>query len=263
MAATFLGEVFETQQGTFCLSPADQGVSRELRESGQYGVRELVNLKNFVNRQSSVLLIGAHVGALVVPLSKSVGGIDAIEANPNTFKLLEINLRLNNCQNVTAHNVAANDTGAAVEFVLNTVNSGGSKRMPLVREKIYFYDNPKVVKVPSAVLDELFVDRVFDLIFMDIEGSEYFAMKGMPKLLSRAGGLVTEFIPHHLKNVAGIGVADFLLPLSEFQTLIVPTLQKVVHQPDFHAVLQSMMDRGLADDGIAFLKTRTEVTFNP
>ena len=83
MAATFLGEVFETQQGTFCLSPADQGVSRELRESGQYGVRELVNLKNFVNRQSSVLLIGAHVGALVVPLSKSVGGIEAIEANPN------------------------------------------------------------------------------------------------------------------------------------------------------------------------------------
>jgi hypothetical protein len=55
----------------------------------------------------------------------------------------------------------------------------------------------------------------FATIVMDIEGSEYFALKGMPRLLAGAQRLFVEFLPHHLRNVAGIdsdAFCDLVLP---------------------------------------------------
>jgi FkbM family methyltransferase len=261
MTASILGVVVETNQGVFCVSTQDRGVGASLRETANYGERELALLKTLTNSDSSVLMVGAHVGALVVPLSRHVLSIDALEANPLTFRLLEMNLRLNDCGNVLAHQVAASDSDQPIEFVLNVDNSGGSKRMPIVRDPRYFSDDPAVVRVNAARLDELFAGRFFDLIFMDIEGSEYFAMQGMPRLLEAASAVITEFVPHHLRNVAGIGVKEFHAPLASFQTLVVPGLRVSVHGPDIHTMLERMMEYEHEDEAIAFIKERIDAPF--
>ncbi len=65
------------------------------------------------------------------------------------------------------------------------------------------------------------------LIFVDIEGSEYFAFKGMQKILKQSKVLITEFVPHHLKNVSSVSVLDFWLTLSPyFNHTHVPKTQK-------------------------------------
>ena len=74
---------------------------------------------------------------------------------------------------------------------------------------MYEYDNPKSIQLDSVVLDEYLEDNKFDLVLIDIEGSEYFAMKGMQKILSGCNTLVVEFLPHHLENVAGVSVEQF------------------------------------------------------
>jgi len=64
-----------------------------------------------------------------------------------------------------------------------------------------------------------------------------------------------EFIPHHLRNVAGVSV-DQLLALirPHFSTLFVPSQNLCVGRDQFGDVLQTMFGREESDDGIVFRK---------
>ena len=78
------------------------------------------------------------------------------------------------------------------------------------------------------------VDEKFDLVFMDIEGSEYFALKGMQNTLRRTENLVVEFISHHLKNVANVSVSEFVSIIEPyFQYLYVPKLEQYFQNAGF------------------------------
>ena len=166
-----------------------------------------------------------------------------------------MNLLLNRCENVRALHLAASDKREQLPFLASSANSGGSKRVPIVRDYRYFYDRPKVINVPAAPLDEILPDSTFDLIVMDIEGSEYFALKGMPRLLARARTLAIEFLPHHLTKVAGISAADFVDQIYPFfDQLTVPGKSLTVEKDQFHSVLSEMFERNEIDEGLIFRK---------
>ena len=197
--------ITNSENGLFAVDPEDLEVGQKLL-SGGFGIEEVQRLKKFIDNKSKVLIVGTHIGSLAIPLSKHCKEVTAIEANPNTYELLEINLQLNNAENVTPHNIFASDSQEKVEFLLNTVNSGGSKRKPKKSSFLYDFDNPEIIELESHRLDDYLPEHDYDLILMDIEGSEYFAMKGMKDILSNCKTLVVEFLPHHLKNVADIDV---------------------------------------------------------
>ncbi|MFS8083861.1 MAG: FkbM family methyltransferase [Ginsengibacter sp.] len=248
----------ETEQGNFVLDPVDQIVSKSLLQRGQYGLDSLERAAGFLSPRSDVLLLGAHVGAIAVPLSRRCQKLVAIEANPTTYKLLLANLLLNCCNNVEPYNIAANDCDEKIEFVLNTHNSGGSKRMPIYKDPIYFYDSPRITKVRGVRIDALLPNRRFELIFMDIEGSEYFAFLGMPNILTHANALIVEFLPHHLSRVAGKSVSQFLAPVMPyFDSLSIPSRGIRVNRADFLKTLESMFNEGRSDEGIVFQKLGT------
>lgn len=48
--------------------------------------------------------------------------------------------------------------------------------MPAIRDPIYFHDNPDVITIPASPLDDLLPDQRFDVVIMDIEGSEHQAL---------------------------------------------------------------------------------------
>ena len=256
-----IGQVIETEQGLFCVDPTDRFVTGTLIQQGVYGLDELQRILSFVGEKSSVLMLGVHFGSILIPLSKRVRHITAFEANPNTYRLLEINLLLNGCRNVTAYNLAANDSNGSIEFLLNTVNSGGSKRYPLARDDDFFYDNPEVRRVPAVALDQFLVDREYDLIFMDIEGSEPFAMRGMKRIASSSRVIFTEFIPKHLKKVAGVNIQDFVELFSDFQTLTIPSKRAIFYSGEFLPVLAEMYEKDEADAGIIFIRDRIALRY--
>ena len=261
MSSEMLGQVVETRQGVFCVDVEDQFVSKALMTRGEYGHDEIRRVGAFLRPSSRVLLVGAHIGALLVPFSKQVDAIVGVEANPHTFKRLRLNVLMNQCRNARVFNYAASDSSGSIEFVMNTANSGASKRMPLVRNEIYFYDNPKVGTVPSVRLDDLLPHERFDVVFMDIEGSEIYAMRGMPRILASAKIVVAEFYPFMVKEVGGATVEDFLQPLEDFNTLVVPSLRRSAHKEDFRPVLQEMFDKNHCDNGIMFFRERTSIQF--
>lgn len=100
------------------------------------------------------------------------------------------------------------------------------------------------------------VTGTYDLILMDIEGSEYFALQGMPRLLSQARHLISEFRPHHFCDVAGVTAEDFIrLVEPHFDQLFIPSKKRRVPREEFHATLGRMFELDESDDGIVFSKS--------
>ena len=87
---------------------------------------------------------------------------------------------------------------------------------------------------------------------MDIEGSEYAALKGMPKAISNCRVLVVEFIPHHLKNVANITPDQFLAPLQCFKRAYIPELKRYFYDTGIRSILNEMNQKEVASSGIIF-----------
>ncbi len=97
--------------------------------------------------------------------------------------------------------------------------------------------------------------EAFDLIFMDIEGSEIFALRGMTEVLRRTNALIIEFIPHHINSVAGCSIDDFINPLkSNFEFCYVPSLNTNLRSSEFDDFFKSMYLMDKVDDGLIFSK---------
>ena len=239
----------------YLVDPEDYGVGLHLRRYGRYGEDELDRLSELISVESNVLVVGTHVGTLAIPLSGRCASVTGIEANPNTYQLLEANIAVNRVENLTALNIAASDREQELTFLVNRSNSGGSKIKPQKKDYRYYYDKPVEISVPGFPLDQQFPDSTFDLIVMDIEGSEYFALKGMQQLLKKAKHLVIEFVPHHLQNVSNVSVDEFLKTLTMFDQLSVPTLNRSVPKDQFREILTELYDSGASDDGIIFSRT--------
>jgi FkbM family methyltransferase len=160
---------------------------------------------------------------------------------------------LNNTSNITIHNIAASNKKETIKFQLNTVNSGGSKRVPINNHYMYTYDNPEVIDVEAYSLDNYLSNNKFDLVLIDIEGSEYFAMQGMTDILAQTKNLIVEFLPHHISNVAGVKLTDFLDNIPGHLTkLTIPSKNKTYPIDVGIVTLQQMFESGQGDDGIIF-----------
>ena len=247
--------IVDSKNGILAVDPRDLEVAYKLRNYGSYGLDEITRINQLITTKSNVLIVGAHVGSLVIPIAKNCNKVVGIEANPNNFNLLKTNIHLNKAENVSIHNIAASSKQETIKFQMNIVNSGGSKRLPKNNEYMYRYDNPEVIEVQAHSLDDYLDENNFDLVLIDIEGSEYFAMQGMTKILANCHTLIVEFLPHHLKNVADVTVDQFLsLIPKEFTKLTIPSKNET-HPTDIGGVvLQQMYNNKEGDDGLIFTK---------
>ena len=247
--------VAQTAQGLFAVDAEDAAVGRALREIGSYGLREIDLATGFIAPDDNVLVVGGHVGAIAIPLARRCRHLSVVEANPWTAKLLRCNVLLNDADNIAVHGFAAGERNGTIRFVANTQNSGGSKRYPVHPAPGYFHDNPTIIDVECARLDDRLDRHDFRLVFMDIEGSEYPALLGMKRILAFAECLIVEFLPHHLANVAGIDPETFAAALEPyFTTMFVPGPALRFGRDAFAPALRDMFDRGQASAGLVFSK---------
>ncbi|MEC8676575.1 MAG: hypothetical protein VXY54_12155 [Pseudomonadota bacterium] len=61
-----------TPFGIFEIDPTDTSVSRAPQGFGEYGRRELEALDMFLKVSKDVLVLGAHIGTMVVPIAGKV-----------------------------------------------------------------------------------------------------------------------------------------------------------------------------------------------
>jgi FkbM family methyltransferase len=240
-----------TQFGKMIVDPLDNHVSRQLLKTNNYNPQEILAIKKLLKKNDYVLVCGAHIGSLVIPIAKYVQKIVAIEASPKNYEILDLNITINKIRNIEIHNFAAAEKKGTIEFVMNVENSGGSKRKPLKYKNNYYYDSPKTVKVNSFSLDQKLKGK-FDVVIMDIEGSEYFAMSGMQRILSNTRIFIFEFIPDHLANVAGVSVRDFVskIPTNNFKHAFFPRQNISVNITRLEYMLNLIIENDSYEDGV-------------
>lgn len=188
--------------------PDDIGVVRKLAYSGSYDADYLAFYKRQITPDSRVLIVGTHVGAILLPLANLCKEVVGVEANPRTFGYLQAGVAMNQLTNVVLHEKAASDRSETLSFLASRSNSGGAKIAPIHERAEFTYDHPETIQVQGVRLDDLIADRAFDLIIMDIEGAEFKALGGMPDILARSKTLVCELVPNHLEHVAGVTFAE-------------------------------------------------------
>jgi FkbM family methyltransferase len=125
---------------------------------------------------------GAHIGQYSIMLSPRFRKVLAVEANPETFKLLEENIRLNKATNVKAINRALwCEDGKQLEFFITKMNVGASSlKRDLIAEEGLTID--RKITVYTITLNTLLEKEDIgdvDLMKLDIEGAEYEALQGL------------------------------------------------------------------------------------
>ena len=208
----------ETKHGRLLVPAGDMEVGRYLAHGGNYGLAEIEFHLRYLTMESRILVVGTHVGALLVPLAKRVRRVVGIEANPDTFRLLEMNVSLNGLSNVQLYNIAAGNRNGEVDFLMHRCNTGASAIVSgdLAEGKPWArFDEPKIQRLPIRKLDEVIMEPAFDLIIMDVEGAEFDAMQGMERILASSQRLQIEIIPSLVRARSQATAEEFIQLLAK------------------------------------------------
>ncbi|CAN5420491.1 N/A [soil metagenome] len=164
--------------------------------------------------------VGAHFGfftSLAACLVGSVGGVLAIEASPETFKLLKKNTT--DRKQVKALNIAITNRHEEVTFhefpvLLSEYNSLIGKQYE--KETWYSTNKPKLVKVQGYDLNRLLEEEQFHptLIKIDVEGAEDKVIQGgLAYFKQHRPVIVMEYLADRNKNTGHQKAVDMLKEL--------------------------------------------------
>lgn len=175
-------------------------------------------LVSTVQPGNTVFDVGASYGVFTVLIAHLVGiegRVYAYEANPllEPFarKLLAVNQL---CERVVRENVCVADrSGSLVQFyVVPGLHSPASTRNPHI---VNFHSDAALVTLPALALDD--TGLCPDVIKMDVEGSEYLALKGAQRTLRDCRPKIV--LETHANEIDGIGgsLSDVCLLLTSLQ----------------------------------------------
>ena len=165
-------------------------------------------MKKNIKKGDIAIDIGANIGYYTILLSKLVGEngkVFAFEPDPNNFKVLKENIKLNNLKNVIIENKAVSNKNGKIHLYFSKINSGDSRVYKTLEDR-------EKVEVNCITLDNYFKNTKIrpSFIKIDTQGYEPAIFEGMNKLIKNKNIIITaEFFPEGLKS-AGFNPLHFL-----------------------------------------------------
>jgi len=208
------GILANTRNGLLIVDPRDFSVSRALLTHGAYDWAAIEWLCRILAADSRIVFVGAHIGALLVPIARNSGSRDlvAFEPSPTNHRLLSLNLALNGLQAIKVHRVAAGDAAGTVRFTHNPINTGNS-RISAAGD----------IEVQVQRLDDVLESSAgIDMLVMDTEGFEVHAMRGAKHTLGKTSYFYVEYAPDQLTE-QGTRAEEFIDAAAElFSSMYLP-----------------------------------------
>jgi len=163
----------------------------------------------------TVVDIGAHIGYYTLQAARLVGKtgrVYAFEPEPQNFALLTKNIELNDYRNVVCVPQAVSSKSGTGELFVSRFSVTHSLSPDSARSS-------EKISIKMTSLDDFFQEagwRPVNFIKMNIEGWEYYALKGMEKLarLSRRLNMMLEYHPDELHK-AGVTPSALLNMISD------------------------------------------------
>jgi FkbM family methyltransferase len=169
-------------------------------------------LLNKLQRGECFVDIGANIGYFSLLASSRVGGsgkVIAVEAAPETFRLLQDNIERNHCTNVAAYNLAATADDCRVRIVRTDArNIGANTITPGTADDEASVQGASIVKILGADIGRV------NVIKIDIEGSEAPVLKDIIENLDKFPArltIITELGPQSAQAAAELCQAGFKL----------------------------------------------------
>jgi FkbM family methyltransferase len=188
---------------------ADRHVSRRLREEGIWEPYETALVLAALQPGDVFVDVGANIGYYPVIAAGNVGpggAILAFEPDPDNFRLLEENLRLNGCDQVaTAFRAGLADTAGPGHLYLSEDNAGDHQIFATGGDR-------RSLAVTLHNGADFLRSRVtrLDLLKVDVQGAEYAVMAGLLPLLvalPRVPRIIIELTPLSLRQAGSSGRA--------------------------------------------------------
>lgn len=160
-----------------------------------------------------VLDIGAHSGYYSIIAAWRIGRrgkVYAFEPGPDNFDVLKLNAARSGLGRIVPVQKAVSDQNGEVTLRMSRCTACHSLyHHPLTEAET-------TITVLSVTIDSFLKGRPVDVIKMDIEGSEPFALRGMRKTIARSPNLVllAEFSPEFLREL-GVEPEEFLGELED------------------------------------------------
>jgi FkbM family methyltransferase len=203
--------------------------------------------------------IGAHFGYYTLLASDLVGGagkVIAIEASPETFRLLNLNTKKSH--NIHTKNLAVCEKCGNNKFFVfpvyysefNTLNPEHYKT-----SKWYQKVSAREVDVSSITIQQLIEDApaIPKMIKIDVEGAEDRVIKGGFEILQSITGvqLIMEYV-NDGKNVKPYSTAESILKGIDYSSYIINIDGTLTHCPA--SILDYMNQHKLVSENVVFLK---------
>lgn len=156
----------------------DRGVELSIHETGTYEKGVVSFIEKYMDPKGMLIDVGANIGHLSIftavkfPESK----IHSFEPHPKTREILEFNIGLNKCRNISVHSEAlGNEVGEAFIYDNWQVNRGGAS--------LIVKDDTEGSRVQLRPLDDCSFQQHATILKIDVEGFELTVLEGAKALI--------------------------------------------------------------------------------
>ncbi len=166
-------------------------VGRDLFFDGVYEPKTIQAIEPLLKDGDVMIDAGANIGAISMPVAKSRDiRIYAFEPAKHIHEIFQQNITLNHLENIEALPLALSNEAGTVDFYESDRVHGWSGIVKI--------DSFQHYKVPAITLDNFATERKIEniaVLKMDVQGWEYFVLKGAERLLSekRITHIIFEF----------------------------------------------------------------------
>ncbi len=222
----------EVQGSQMIVDFKDKGISIDMYFRGEREVDSTREMKRIVKKGDTILDVGANIGYYALMESKLVGEngkVYAIEPAPENFRVLKANVIFNDYKNIELFNFLVGDKNGKEKLYLASHRNLHS----------VIKGHPKAtgeyIELPMVKLDDFIKGKRFpDLIRTDVEGYEYYILKGMKNILNSKKPLKL-FIEIH-SRMGEKKMKEFL------DTIENAGFQIVSNQPNHHPKIRTFKD---------------------
>jgi FkbM family methyltransferase len=187
---------------------ADRGFTARLFYRSSHEPETMAIFRRLVRPGMTVFDVGAHIGFYTVQASEAVGPdghVFAFEPDPVNRALLEENLGLNACTNVTVVPCALSDAAGELTLHRSGYNSGDHRIYDDASDPGFHRGGTRTeVRVKTLRLDDFVAEHGLlpDVLKCDIQGAECRMWTGMRDTVERSRGLrlLMEYWPHGIRG---------------------------------------------------------------